>query len=245
MATNNDAYESLRSVFDPEIIKIERSACLSTEIESSTDEITRRIFDMGLVWLKGFIMEPHTELGRRGAVCPFAKPVHNEDSLVFCVWDANNLRFNDFLGILNKIPESYYRLLARMQGNSKLFSMCVFVRGLKEEQYGKYIDEAHSLIKPAFMEAGLMIGEFHPLSMTKGVHSETFLPMRSSQPAFVVRAMSPHDALFIDRTDSSAEVRLRELMNYQRWIEDALPEAENARIHNRIAELRSAIARQS
>ncbi|MFD1555035.1 DUF6875 domain-containing protein [Paraburkholderia silviterrae] len=245
MATNNDAYESLRPVFDPEIIKIERSACLSTEIESLTDEITRRIFDMGLAWLKGFIMEPHAELGRRGAVCPFARPVHNEDSLVFCAWDANNLRFNDFLCVLKKIPASYYRLLASMQGNSKLFSMCLFVRGLKEEQYGRYIDEAHSLIKPAFMEAGLMIGEFHPLSMTQGVHSETFLPMRSSQPAFVVRAMSPHDALFIDRTDSSADVRLRELTNYQRWVGDALPEAENARIRNRIAALRSAIARPS
>ncbi|QBR04156.1 DUF6875 domain-containing protein [Paraburkholderia pallida] len=190
-------------------------------------------------------MEPHAELGRRGAVCPFARAVHNDDSLIFCVWNANNLRFNDFLCVLKKIPESYFRLLARMHGNSKLFSMCIFVRGLEEEQYGRYIDGAHSLIKPAFMEAGLMLGEFHPLSKTKGVHSETFLPMRSSQPAFVVRAMSPHDALFIDRADSPAEVRLHELMNYQRWVGDGLPEAEGMRIHHRIMELRSAIAMQS
>ncbi|CAB3810211.1 hypothetical protein LMG28688_07179 [Paraburkholderia caffeinitolerans] len=190
-------------------------------------------------------MKPHAELGRRGAVCPFARPVHNDDSLVFCVWNASNLRFNDFLCVLKKISESYFRLLDRMHGNSKLFSMCVFVQGIEDYQYGQYIDEAHSLTKPAFMEAGLMLGEFHPLSLTKGTHSETFLPMRSNQPAFVVRAMSPHDALFIDRADSPAEVRLRELRHYQRWVGDALPETENARIHNRITELRSVIARQS
>lgn len=245
MVTSHDACESLGSMVDREIKKIECSACLSTAIESTPDELTRRIFESGLAWMEGFIMEPHAELGRRGAVCPFARPVHREDSLIFCLWDANGRRFNDFLRILEKIPESYFRLLTRMRGNSKLFSMCVFVQVIEEWQYGKYIDEAHALIKPAFMEAGLMLGEFHPLSLTKGARSETFLPMRSSEPAFVVRAMSPHDALFIDRADSPAEVRLRELRHYQRWVGSALPETENARIDSRIAELESVIARQS
>lgn len=190
-------------------------------------------------------MAPHAELGRRGAVCPFAGPVHNGNALVFCIWNADNLQFSDFLSVLKKLPDSYYRMLARMRGNKKLFSVCVFVRGLEEAQYGKYIDQAHSLTKHVFMEAGLMLGEFHPLSMTKGAHSESFLPMRSTQPAFVVRAMSPHDALFIDRSDSPDEVRLRELKHYQRWIGDVLPEAENERIHSRIAELTSALAEQS
>ena len=245
MATHNDAYESLRPVSDLEIRKIEHSACRSTEIDSLPNEFTRGIFESGLAWLEGFIMQPHAELGRRGAVCPFARPVHNEESLVFCVWDAGDLRFDEFQTVLQKLPDSYYRLLASMRANAKLFSMCVFVSGLEEDQYDQYIDEAHALTKPVFMDAGLMIGEFHPLSATKGVHSKTFRPMRSSQPAFVVRAMSPHDALFIDRTGNGAEVRLRELLNYQRWVGRTLPETEIARIDHRIAELRSAIARRN
>jgi hypothetical protein len=244
MAICTDAYESLHSIVDREIIEIEGSACLSTAIESVSDELTRRTFESGLAWLEGFIMKPHPELGRRGAVCPFAKPVHSGNSLVFCVWDVNNFKFYDFVHVLKKIPESYFRMLARMRGNLKLFSMCVFVRGMAEDQFGQYIDGAHSLTKPAFMEAGLMLGEFHPLSQAKGAHSETFQPMRSTQPAFVVRAMSPHDALFIDRASSPTEVRLRELRQYQRWVGNVLPEAENVRIHNRIAELGSMLAGQ-
>jgi len=242
MATFNDAHVSLDSIVDREIVEIECSACLSTAIASVSDEQTRRTFELGLEWLEGFIMKPHPDLGRRGAVCPFANPVHNANSLIFCVWDVDNLPFTDFVDVLKKFPESYFRMLARMRGNVKLFSVCVFVRGITEAQYSKYIDEAHSLTKPGFMEAGLMLGEFHPLSRAQGAHSETFRPMLSTQPAFVVRAMSPHDALFIDRAGSPTEVRLRELRQYQRWVGNVLPEAENARIRDRIAELRLAMA---
>jgi hypothetical protein len=241
MATNHDAYGTPRMWVDRELIKIERSACLSTEIESVTDEHTKAIFESGLDWLEDFIMQPHAQLGRRGAVCPFAKPVHNEESLVFCAWDVERLRFEDYLAVSSRLTELYHSLRASTQSSSRLFSLCVFLRGLQDWQFERYIDEAHSQLKPAFMEQGLMIGEFHPLSMTKGVHSSTFLPMRSSQPAFVVRAMSPHDALFIDRDESADEVRLRELLDYRFWLGDALPEADIARIEKRIVELRSAV----
>lgn len=242
MATCNDACVSLDSIVDWEIDEIERSACVSTAIASVSDEKTRKIFELGLEWLESFVMKPHPDLGRRGPVCPFAKPVHNENSLIFCVWDADILPFIDFVDVLKKIPESYFRMLARMRENLKLFSMCIFVQGITTAQYRRYIDEAHSLTKPAFMEAGLMLGEFHPLSRAQGAHSDTFRPMRSPQPAFVVRAMSPHDALFIDRPGSPTEVRLRELRQYQRWLGNVLPEAENARIRDRISELRLAMA---
>ncbi|TDN61292.1 DUF6875 domain-containing protein [Paraburkholderia sp. BL10I2N1] len=243
MTTDIETCESLLSMFDMEIKKIERSTCLSTDIESIPDEFTRRVFESGLDWLEGFIMRPHAELGRRGAICPFAKPAHDEGSLVFCAWDVKELPFEILLSTLNRLPALYHRLFACMPGNSRLFSMCVFLNGLKEEQYSKYIDEAHSMAKPVFMGAGLMLGEFHPLSMRNGVHSKTFRPMRSSRPAFVVRAITPHDAMFIDRADSPAEVRLRELLDYKLWIGDALPKDDLLRIEKRIAELRLAIGR--
>ncbi|MFX1765433.1 hypothetical protein PWP93_23155 [Paraburkholderia sp. A1RI-2L] len=238
--TRGEARASVRTELDREVRKIERSACLSTQIACVPDAFTRKTFETGLCWLEDFIMKPHAELGRRGAVCPFAKPVHHEESLVFCLWDATDLHYRDYLSILGKFPDLYLRLLDSAKADSRLFSLCVFVRGLDEAQFYQYIDEAHALLKPAFMDAGLMLGEFHPLSVTKGAHSETFRPMRSSQPAFVVRAMSSHDALFIDRESSADEVRLRELRNYRSWVGENLPEAEVARIEKRIAELGAA-----
>jgi len=242
MTTNNHAYDFYRSIVDQEIQTIACSACLSTAIESTSDETIRKTFESGMAWLEGFIMQPHADLGRRGAVCPFARPVHTEKSLAFCVWDTNRLPFNDFLCVIRSFPELYFQLRDRMGGNSKLFSICVFVRGIEAAQYSQYIDEAHALTKPAFMEAGLMLGEFHPLSQTKGAHSERFNPMRSTHDALVVRAISAHDILFIDRAGSPTQVRLRELTHYRRWVGDTLPEEERERIRHRIAELKSVTA---
>jgi len=245
MKNDIEASGSFLSMFDREIEKIGRSACLSVDIKSVPDQSTRKVFESGLNWPADFIMRPHAELGRRGAVCPFARPAHDEGSLVFCVWDVTELPFDTFLSILNRLPALYHKLFADVSGKSRLSSICIFLNGLKEEQYSEYIDEAHSMVKPVFMEAGLMIGEFHPLSMTAGVHSRTFRPMRSNRPAFVVRAITPHDAMFIDRDGSPAEVRLRELLTYKSWVGAVLPEDEILAIEKRITELRLAIASRS
>ncbi|TDN69287.1 DUF6875 domain-containing protein [Paraburkholderia sp. BL10I2N1] len=245
MKNDIEASRSFLSMFDREIEKIKRSACLSIDIKSVPDQSTREVFESGLNWLAAFIMRPHAELGRRGAVCPFVKPAHHEGSLVFCIWDVTELPFDIFISILNRLPTLYHQLFADMSGNSRLCSICIFLNGLKEEQYSEYIDRAHSMVKPVFMEAGLMIGEFHPLSVTAGVHSRTFRPMRSDRPAFVVRAITPHDAMFIDRDGSPAEVRLRELLTYKSWVGAVLPEDESLAIEKRITELRLAIAGRS
>ena len=240
----NKTWGSLNSILDLEIGKIEQSACLSVDIESVPKEFPREIFESGIDWLESFIMKPHTELGRRGEVCPFAKPAHSGGSLAFCLWNVEELSFETFLQILMKLPVLYHRLSTRFSLKSRLFSICIFVTGLKEEQYFKYIDEAHSLAKPFFMEAGLMIGEFHPASKTEGVHSKVFRPMRSPQPVFVVRAITPHDALFIDRDDCPAEVRLRELVNYKLWVGDALPIDDLLKVESRIAALSVVMAKE-
>ena len=241
----NETWGSAHSIIELEIEKIERSACLSVNIESVQNEFLREMFESGVDWLKNFVMRPHAELGRRGEVCPFAKPAHSAGSLVFCAWDITELPFETFLQILRSLPVLYQRLSARISPNSRLFSICIFLTGLKEEQYFKYIDEAHSLAKPFFMEAGLMIGEFHPASKTEGAHSKVFRPMRSPQPIFVVRAITPHDALFIDRDDCPDAVRLRELLSYKLWVEEALPVDELLKVEARIAELSASIVKRA
>lgn len=233
---------SFLSASDREIEKIEQSACLSGDLESVAHDCTRAIYKAGFDWLTHVIMRPHADLGRQGAVCPFARPAHQERSIVFCVWDVSELPFDIFISVLKKLPVLHHRRSAEKPEKSRLLSICVFLTGLQEEQYRQYIDDAHTMVKPVFMRAGLMIGEFHPLSKTPGAHSKAFQPMRSNQPAFVIRAITPHDAIFIDREDSPAEVRLRELSDYRSWVGAVLPDDQILTIDQRIAELRSVIA---
>lgn len=237
MTADLDSSSSLISITDIEIERIERSVCLSVDINSALPECTRKVFESGLDWLESFIMRSHPGLGRRGEVCPFVKPAHSEGALAFCSWDVNGLTFDIFIGVLKRLPSLYRRLHNKISGKSRIFSVCIFVNGLEKEQYFKFIDEAHSIVKPDFMAAGLMIGEFHPLSVVPGVHSNTFRPMRSKRPAFVLRAMAPHDSMFIDKDGSPAETCLRELTDYLLWVGSVLPKDEVGTIERRIAEL--------
>ena len=245
MTADLDRFCSLTSITDREIETIERSVCLSVDINSVQPECNRKVFESGLDWLERFIMRSHPELGRRGEVCPFVKPAHSEGSLAFCIWDVKALTFDMYVGVLKKLPALYRRLYDKISCKSRIFSVCIFVNGLREEQYFKFIDEAHSIVKPHFMAAGLMIGEFHPLSVVPGVHSSAFRPMRSNRPAFVLRAMAPHDSMFIDRDGSHAETRLRELTDYLLWLGGVLPKDEVRTIERRIAELELEIANRN
>ena len=130
---------ALISMIHREIEIIERSACLSVDINTQP-ACTRKVFESGLDWLESFIMKPHPKLGRRGEVCPFVKPAHSEGALAFCVWDVKVLPFDIFIGVLKRLPPLYRRLHNKISGKSRIFSVCVFVNGLREEQYFKYID---------------------------------------------------------------------------------------------------------
>jgi hypothetical protein len=221
------------------LLEIERSICPSSEIDSVSDAPLRATFGAGLAWIKWFIMQPHPHLGRKGAVCPFAQPAHEERALHFCALDAGEMSFDVFIDVLMRLPSLYNRVAGNMPGRPDLLSLCVFPRNLPAESYYKFIDCAHSMLKPFYMNAGLMLGEFHPLSAVRGARSEMICPMRSDVPIFVIRSIALHDILFIDRESGSLGIRIHELECYLRSVGDLLPPVEAARIKERIETLKS------
>src|SRR5258706_12169497 len=82
------------------LAEIERSICPSSEIDSISDAPLRATFGAGLAWIKRFIMQPHPDLGRRGAVCPFAKPAHEARAMQFCALDAGEMSFDVFIDVM-------------------------------------------------------------------------------------------------------------------------------------------------
>jgi hypothetical protein len=203
------------------LLEIEQSICPSTEIDSISDAALRATFGAGLAWIKTFIMQPHPDLGRKGPVCPFAQPAHEARAMYFCALDAGEMSFDVFIDVMMRVTSSFNRVARNMSG------------------YYKYIDCAHSMLKPFYMNAGLMLGEFHPLSAVRGAHSETICPMRSDVPIFVIRSIALHDILFIDRPSGALGMRIHELECYMRAVGNLLPLGEATRIKDRIEELKS------
>ncbi|MEX3955017.1 DUF6875 domain-containing protein [Trinickia sp. EG282A] len=221
------------------LVEIERSLYLSTAIHSIPDANVAATFSAGLEWMKRFVMRPHPHLGRRGAVCPFARPVHEEPALYFCTFDCGGMNFETFVEIMLQVPKLYRRIAAGFSGRSDLLSLCVFPRGLSAASYYKFIDCAHSILKPIYMSAGLMIGEFHPLSAVHGAHSDKIFPLRADVPFFAIRSTTAHDILFIDRESGSAGQRIHELECYLDSAGELLPDDKIERIRARIEQLKS------
>ena len=221
---------------------IERTLMPSTEIATEPDPRLRDIYQAGLEWMQRFIMQPHPDLGRKGAVCPFAKPSHEERALLFSAFDATGMPFDSYIAVLMRLPYVFDRLAKARPAPTELLSLAVFPIGLQGDAYYKFIDCAHVILKPFFMECGLMLGEFHPASTVRGAHSRTFRPMRADVPLFVIRAMALHDALFIDGESTSIGMRVHELECYLRWNAPRLSPAESERIAARLAERKAQLA---
>jgi hypothetical protein len=221
------------------LLEIERSICPSTEIDSISDPALRATFGAGLAWIERFIMQPHPDLGRKGAVCPFARPAHEARAIHLCAMDVGEMSFDVFIDVMMRLRSFFDRVARNMSGRSDLLSLCIFPRNLRAESYYKFIDCAHSMLKPFYMQAGLMLGEFHPLSTVRGVHSENICPMRSDVPIFVIRSIALHDILFIDSQSRTLGVRIHELECYLRSVGNLLSPGEAVRIKDRIEELKS------
>lgn len=221
------------------LLEIERSICPSTEIDSISDAPLRATFGAGLAWINRFIMQPHPDLGRKGPVCPFAQPAREARAIHFCAFDVGEMSFDVFIDVMMRLTSFFDRVGGNTSERSDLLSLCVFPRNLRAESYYKFVDCAHSMLKPFYMNAGLMLGEFHPLSVVRGAHSERIFPMRSDVPIFVIRSIALHDILFIDRQSGALAVRIHELECYLRSVGSLLPPGEAARIQDRIEELKS------
>jgi hypothetical protein len=224
------------------LAQIERTLTASTDIDAVTDSRVRDTYAAGLAWMQRFIMQPHPDLGRKGAVCPFAKPSHEDRALLFSAFDATGMAFDTYIGAMMRLPYFFHRVASQRPEPSELLSLAVYPLGLPDDAYYKFIDCAHMILKPFYMECGLMLGEFHPASTVRGAHSDSFRPMRADMPLLVIRAMALHDALFIDGASTPIGMRVHELECYLRWNAPRLSGAERERVVDRLAQRKAQLA---
>lgn len=74
------------------------------------------------------------------------------------------------------------------------------------------IDGIQRELKPQFVAEGLMLGEFHLLNNTGGLHNPHFYPLRTPFPSLAIRYMAPSDIVFLAASsyDSSTTKSLLE-----------------------------------
>lgn len=191
----------------------------------------------GLGWLRNFIMQPHPELIRAGAVCPFVEQSMTQDALIMAVRPGARGGAREAFDIMAPMADAFRAMAPTSGPLLGLKALTVFFPDLPEADMGDFIDGGHRLLKPYMVERGLMIGEFHPFSEVAGASNPAFRPMRAPVPAFVLREMAMHDTKFINNDDEAPERRIMYLRSYLAKVGPTVPRKVRENAERMLAEL--------
>ncbi|MFE1591465.1 DUF6875 domain-containing protein [Nocardia sp. NPDC058705] len=165
-----------------------------------------------LGWMANFVLQPDERLGRAGAVCPRLASAIDADLVQLVAVRTAGTSIDDAVRIGQGLADLYV----------ELFDETTFQRGalmaifpdLDPADAAQFIDAGHARLRPEFVRRAMMLGEFHPASTVGSVHNRDFPVMQSPVPMFAVRALTTHDALFLDQPGPDRHELLRHYLDY-------------------------------
>jgi hypothetical protein len=165
-------------------------------------------------WVINFLAKPHPDLGRAGPVCPFLPRALQMNTIRLTVIRAKNLEQQQVEEIVRCYRDIFLELEPR-EGQTAFYKaiMLIFPDVHIEEAF-KLIDGVQQKLKPFFVEAGLMIGEFHKRNESPGLHNPNFRPLRSPIPMLGIRYMVESDLPFLQQVSDEPCLRIRYLEAY-------------------------------
>ncbi|MCZ1012219.1 DUF6875 domain-containing protein [Streptomyces lydicus] len=192
------------------------------------------MYGQALEWLDRFVIQPHPDLGRPGAVCPRLAPALRRNLVRLVAIRTASVSVDEAVDKGSALAGLYEDLFTEPEA-FRAGALLAFFPDVPPQAAPEFIDGGHSRLRMDFVARGLMIGEFHPLSTVTSVRNPEFAVMRCPVPMFAVRALTRHDLLFLDRPDSPAWERAQYLKHLLHHLGDQFSGADLDRIHAGIA----------
>src|SRR5690349_10201082 len=108
-----------------------------------------------LEWARGYLSAPHPELGRRGNVCPYVPSSLRAGHFYVAVRPGATA---DVADTVRRHRDWFLDLEPRSGPEAQYKTILILFPDVAPEQ----IDATQAALKPAFVDAGLMLGQFHP-----------------------------------------------------------------------------------
>jgi len=198
-------------------------------------------------WCEHFLGRPSKLVGRTGNVCPFVPESMMRGSLKFAVIEFENRGKAIIPEIEEIVPIFRERFLSdeKAAGKIDIFGSWVLIfPDVTTEEATEVIDAPQRRMKPSFVKEGLMLGEFHPISMSPGLRNSAFRPLRSPIPLLVIRHMVESDIDFLSRPFDPAPIRIQSLKAYMQFLGSSLSVASQMKAKDalKVAELDMQVA---
>ncbi|WP_353940135.1 tryptophan 2,3-dioxygenase family protein [Streptomyces sp. HUAS MG91] len=174
-------------------------------------------------WMNEYLTREHSELGRRGPVCPFVGPAHEAGTIYTQTLHASHEDTADELveGLRDQLD--HFAGLLVPEGRESLAALVTVVEGLPEHRW-RLLDAAQARLRQEAARRGLMIGQFHPNCPEPAFWRPSFAVSRSPIPLVAIRYMAFHDILFLHSDPSLFEEyrkRFGDRYNGERKVSDA------------------------
>jgi hypothetical protein len=175
------------------------------------------IFSAVSDWISGYLVRPHKELGRAGPVCPYTPAALVRDTLrITVVRFTGSDRGQEIRAAVLRYKGEFLGFQAAQSEEAILNAILIAFPDVSLEEAPTLIDRTKEDLKPQFVDEGLMLGEFHSLNQSPGLHNSKFRPLRSPVPMLVIRQMVPTDIAFLNRAEDDPVVRVKFLTSYLR-----------------------------
>lgn len=177
-------------------------------------------------WARSYLMASNPQLQRPGLnqeVCPYVKGSIDKDSFYIVFHpEVNGQRDDPIQRILLDYVDQF-KETPPFDPSEKLKKALLVVFPEIPEERTYVLDIAHSKIKTKFVQAGLMVGQFHQNCDERSVHNRGFQVSISPYPLIAIRHMAIHDIIFLKDNEEwfkAYNIRYGELFREPSKLED-------------------------
>ena len=154
-------------------------------------------------WSLSYLCHPHTDLGRRGPVCPFAKQaIELHNSMYMGIIPSAEHSAERVRQVLRQCQDAFDELSPARGPTHNLKTVVVVLPGVPGDEKGaEFMYRMHNELKPEFVERSRMLGQFYPRCTDPGLHNPEYSPFRAPVSLFAIRHMQITDLPFLVHRD--------------------------------------------
>lgn len=149
-------------------------------------------------WANNHLCNPHPELGRKGHVCPYTLASIKKRHFWLSPYSFKPTTPEKICDVMFKYMESFLETQPKHTDERIFKTFVVVFHKMSFDETSLLIDYTHKILKPSFVENGLMLGQFHDNCNIGGVHNSNFMSLHSPIPLFVIRNMVVNDYMFLN-----------------------------------------------
>jgi hypothetical protein len=175
-------------------VALDLSVTLSTLTRPAPPGVSEWHFETVKHWAENWLSKSHPELGRTGAVCPYSGTSIKKNLFRVAFVRGSNLDHDRMVGLLEEIATAF-PVLPPVDGPESIYKAVVVVFP-EVTEFGQ-IDAVQAECKTAFVERGLMVGQFYPGHQQGGLRNPDFMALDGPFPMIAVRHMVVTDYPFL------------------------------------------------